>query len=98
MVDVNTTLCQSVRDERSVWRPQSEESANRFQRDRTVSAHHRRIEIKRVELGRKKSDLALAAGAQARAMRLGMYESLRTLLAKSAIPCRSIASRSVIRR
>ena len=65
VVDVNATLCQGVLDTWSLRRSQSEESAERFQRDRTVSGHDRRIEIEGVDLAHEKSELVLAADAQA---------------------------------
>ena len=65
MVDVNATLRQGIRDKGGVRRTQSEKSGERFQGDGTVSVHHSWIEIERVELGHEKSDLALAARAQA---------------------------------
>jgi len=65
VVDVNATLRQSMFDTRSLRRSQSEESAERLQRDRTVSVDHHRIEIERVELGHEETDLVLAASAQA---------------------------------
>ena len=65
MVDVDAAICQSIFDTRSPWRTQSEESAERLQRDRTVTVHHGRIEIELVELLHEKSDLVLTAGAKA---------------------------------